>query len=73
MKNEKDIRDSQHWTFEDYKQRMTTKEWKQLLLHHEDTVIYNGLIRQLQAKKLGYGVVEVSKIPEKEKESKEKT
>jgi len=51
-----------HWIREDFKQRITTKEWKQLLLHNDDNIIFEGLLRQLKAKKLGYGVVEVSKV-----------
>lgn len=54
-----------HWVFEDFKQRMTAREWKQLLLQEADQVIFKGNLRPLVARKLGYGVVEVSKSPMK--------
>lgn len=58
-----------HWVFDDYRQRITTKEWKQILLAERDTIVYKGKICQLKAKKLGYGVVEVYKdIPEAKEE-----
>lgn len=50
-----------HWTVKYFKQRMTTKEWKNILLEEKDTIIYHGLVVKLKAKKMGYGVVEVSK------------
>jgi len=50
-----------HWTCETYIQRMTTKQWKDILLHHEDQIVYKGNVIKLCAKKLGYGVVEVYK------------
>lgn len=55
--------DRNHWQTEDFKQRMTHQEWKKMLLANEDTITYNACVRQLVAKKLGYGVVEVSKTP----------
>lgn len=54
-------RDNGHWVREDYRQRMTKKEWKKLLLDKEDTVIFRGRIRQLKAKSLGAGVYDVYK------------
>jgi hypothetical protein len=42
---------------ERYTQRMTTQNWKQVLLNDRDRVIYAGIIRQLRAVPLGYGVV----------------
>ena len=56
-----DILDEQHWVHEDYKQRITDKSWRELLLNDDDKVIFHGRVTQLNAKKLGYGVVEVSK------------
>lgn len=56
-------KDNNHWLFEDYKQRMTTQEWKKMLLEGDDTLIYKGRMRQLTSKKLGHGVVEVYKMP----------
>lgn len=55
-----------HWVFESYKQRMTTKEWKKILLNEEDRIIFRGNLRQLKARSLGAGVVEVYKEPTKE-------
>jgi len=52
-----------HWTLEDYKERITTEQWKQILLNNDDKIIFKGHARQIQAKNLGYGVVEVSKVP----------
>jgi hypothetical protein len=56
-----------HWVFADFRQRMTTKEWKQVLLAERDIILYRGNFCQLRAKKLGYGVVEVYKDLPKEK------
>lgn len=51
-----------HYVIEDFKQRMSVKDWKEVLLNDMDTIIFRGEIRQLGAKNLGYGVVEVYKI-----------
>ena len=61
-----DIRNDAHWVFEDYKQRVTTKEWKQLLLDQNDSVVFRGHVRKLVGKNLGAGVYEISKAPEKD-------
>lgn len=58
---DEDILNKGHWTVPDYKQRMTTKEWKQILLSEQDKIIYNGRVVQLYAYNLGHGVVEVYK------------
>jgi hypothetical protein len=50
-----------HWVLEEFSQRMTTKEWKQILLDEQDKIIFKGYMRRLVAKRLGAGVVEVSK------------
>ena len=50
-----------HWTLRDYKQRMTQKEWAEILLSDNDTIVYRGNIVQLKARNLGVGVVEVYK------------
>ncbi len=50
-----------HWRVPDYRQRITTKEWKKILLHDSDQIIFRGNPVPLKAKNLGYGVVEVSK------------
>lgn len=55
------LRDDEHWTNENHKQRMTSKEWRNLLLDKEDGMIFRGHLRRLVAKSLGAGVVEVSK------------
>jgi hypothetical protein len=51
---------------EGYRQRMTTKEWKKLLLNGDDVMFFEGRMRRLKAKNLGAGVVEVYKAPIKE-------
>jgi len=50
-----------HWRSESYAQRMTNETWKQILLHDDDQITFEGRVRRLVAKRLGYGVVEVSK------------
>ena len=59
-----DIRDEQHWVYEDYKQRIKTKDWKDLLLNDNDRIIFHGKIRKLIGKNLGAGVYEISKKKE---------
>ena len=51
-----------HWKHETYTQRLTTREWKLVLLHTDDHITFEGRVRKLVAKKLGYGVVEISKL-----------
>jgi hypothetical protein len=55
------ILDDRHWTDDTYHQRVTSKDWKFLLLNDDDKVIYKGKITQLKGKNIGCGVVEVSK------------
>ena len=50
-----------HWRMPYYSQRMTVKEWKEHLLNERDRIIFHGKMVRLIAKRLGYGVVEVSK------------
>ena len=57
------LKDNAHWTSETYTQRITTKEWRQILLDHEDSVVFEGRVRKLKAKPLGAGVVEIYKVP----------
>ena len=52
-----------HWTMETYRQRMTVEEWKKVLLSGNDHIVCKGGLRQLKAENLGYGVVEVFKVP----------
>jgi hypothetical protein len=55
------IRDEQHWKFENYRQRITRKQWQEILLNEDDTVIFHGRVRKLKAKSLGAGVYEIYK------------
>jgi len=55
-----------HWDMEGYRERMTVAQWRELLLRDGDRMIFRGHTRQLIARKLGAGVVEVSKKPLKE-------
>ncbi|MCK4815454.1 hypothetical protein KA005_06775 [bacterium] len=55
--------DNRFWLREDHIQRLTCKEWKEVLLEYKDRIIVKGRVRQLVAKNLGYGVVEVSLEP----------
>ena len=50
-----------HWVIEGFAQRMTTREWKEVLLQDRDKIFFKGNARQLVAKRLGVGVVEISK------------
>lgn len=59
-------RSSLLWAFEDATQRMTKKEWAKILLEEQDKVIYQGRLRQLKARNLGAGIVEIYKAPLKE-------
>ncbi|MEK6832698.1 MAG: hypothetical protein AABY32_01510 [Nanoarchaeota archaeon] len=52
-----------HYTMEMFWERMTTKEWKLILLDGNDKICCHGVPRQLVAKKLGCGIVEVRKAP----------
>ena len=54
-------KDSRHWEDEDYRQRMTSKQWRELLLANEDKCIFHGRLRKLVADNLGAGVFEVYK------------
>lgn len=57
------MRDNGHWQTEDYRQRMSVKDWKKDLLEGNDKIIFQGRLRQLKAKRLGYGIVEIYKEP----------
>jgi hypothetical protein len=57
----RDDRDDRHWQDENFTQRMTIKEWKQLLLNNNDTLIFHGTVRHLKAKKIGFGILEIYK------------
>ena len=60
------ILDNNHWKLEDFKQRMSIKAWEELLLNHEDKIIFKGCVRQLEAKRIFGSVVEVYKKEKKE-------
>lgn len=55
--------DNGHWHREDHMQRMTDAEWKAILLAYGDTITRAGHVRKLHGKKIGFGVVEVTKMP----------
>jgi len=55
------IRDKRHWLDKNYRQRITNDEWRKLLLHGEDLLIFRGKIVQLKARSLGACVVEIYK------------
>ena len=55
-----------HWNVRGYKQRMTTKQWREILLASKDRIIVGGLVRTLASKSLGAGVVEVGLEEENE-------
>lgn len=55
------------WRNTGYTQRMTSKEWKEILLEEKDSIIIAGNLRQLVAKSLGSGVVEISLKPKVKK------
>ena len=57
------ILENRHWIVEDYRQRITAKQWREMLLNETDHIVYRGCIRQLKADNLGYGVVEIYKEP----------
>ena len=50
-----------HWTLATYRQRMTTKQWREVLLAGADFIVFKGNPCHLKAKNIGAGVVEVYK------------
>jgi len=50
-----------HWVFREYKQRMSTSQWRQLLLEERDTILYRGDLVRLKGVRVGPGVYEVFK------------
>jgi len=52
-----------HWTLEIFRERITLKNWRKVLLNKDDQIFVAGRSRQLVAKRLGAGIVEVSKKP----------
>lgn len=58
--------DNRFWQIADeslVQQRMRAKDWAELLLSSKDKVIIRGRLRTLVAKKMGYGVVEITLEP----------
>ena len=55
------MRNEKHWIDENYKQRMSVESWKKILISNDDKIIFHGKLRQLKAKNLGNGIVEVYK------------
>jgi len=55
------ILDLQHWTSANYTQRITTKEFKLMLLNDDDQVIFKGRVTKLIGKRIFPGVIEISK------------
>ena len=53
--------DNAHWLGlrGGHKQRMTTAQWREILLAHEERITVRGHVRTLVATSLGHGVVEV--------------
>ncbi|MBV6514078.1 MAG: hypothetical protein FMNOHCHN_03668 [Ignavibacteriaceae bacterium] len=47
----------------DATQTMTSKEWRNFLLNHDRHIFCNGYMRELKARNLGAGVVEVYSKP----------
>lgn len=48
---------------EDWTQRVTRAQWRHVLLLKQDTIIVKGIVRQLVAKDIGCGVMEISLRP----------
>ena len=61
MKSKLEILDKQHWQYEDYRQRIVTKDWRDILLNFDDHVIFKGRVRKLLSENKGAGVIEVWK------------
>jgi len=62
-----DIRNINHWIIENYRQRITVKQWRKILLDNGDTFLAKGRMRKLVGKKLGSGIIEIYKEPLEEK------
>lgn len=52
-----------------YTQRIPSKEWKQILIEEKDTIVISGEVRQLVAKNMGSGVLEISLKPKPKPEA----
>ena len=56
-------KDIEHWQYEDHRQRITTEEWKKLLLEKDENIIYHGRLRRLLGKRIAPGIYEIYKEP----------
>ena len=55
-----------HWLVEDYKEIISTKQWREHLLEIGNKIIFKGHLRELVGRRIGPGVYEISKkLPEK--------
>jgi len=58
--------DNRFWQIADeslVQQRMRSKDWAEILLSSKDKIIVRGRLRTLVAKKMGYGIVEITLQP----------
>jgi hypothetical protein len=55
------VLDKGHWEREGYIQRVSTRDWHRVLLNNDDDVIFEGRVRKLVGKSIGFGIVEVAK------------
>ena len=62
-KKQRHIPDPRHKTEEDFKERMTAKRWRTILIALNHKVFIKGHIRLLMADQLGHGIVMVHKVP----------
>jgi len=61
--NKEELLNDNHWRIENYRQRITIKQWRKLLLNDDDQIIFHGHLRKLIGKNLGVGVIEIFKEP----------
>jgi len=58
------ILDEAHWVYEDYKQQVTRKEWRNCLLERgDDKIFVKGHIRTLTHRKIFADVIVIFKKP----------
>jgi hypothetical protein len=55
-----------HWSSEQYKETMTRKQVREMLIERGDQLIFRGRLRKLKIRHIAAGVYEVSKEPLKE-------
>ena len=67
MKQQNEVNIDGFFTLADnYRTRATKEQWKKMLLNERDRIIVRGHIRQIIAKSLGAGVVELTLRPKEE-------